>query len=188
MRYQVTGVQRAPGAIEEEKTRAGWRAYATNAPQTRLTLEQAVLQYRNEYRVERDFGRFKADRLAIAPLFVRREDQVVGLPRLLSLGVRLLTLIEYVARRTLQQEQSTIVGLFLDSPRKTTKTPTAERLLRALIHIKLIIVYLQDKIVYQVEGFSIVQQRVLEVVGLSPDIYTSLARAVVRIPQATPAA
>lgn len=188
VRYQVTGVQSVPGAIQEEKARAGWRAYATNVPQTRLTLEQAVLQYRNEYRIERDFGRFKADRLAIAPMFVRREDQVVGLPRLLSLGVRLLTLIEHVARRTLQQQQSTIAGLFLDSPRKTTKIPTAERLLRAFIHIKLIIVYLQDTIVYQVEGFSTVQQRVLEVVGLSPDIYTSLAQMRVRAPKATPAA
>ena len=177
-----------PGAIQEEKARAGWRVYATNAPQTPLTLEQAVLQYRHEYRVERDFGRFKADRLVIAPMFVRRDDQVVGLPRLLSLGVRLLTLIEYVARRTLQQQQSTIAGLFLDSPRKTTKTPTAERLLRALIHIKLIIVYLHEKIVFQVEGFSPVQQRVLEVVGLSPDIYTSLSKTVGRVPQATPAA
>jgi transposase len=188
VRYQVTGVQRQQAAIQQEKARAGWRAYATNAPQTCLTLEQAVLEYRHEYRIERDFGRFKADRLAIAPMFVRREDQVVGLPRLLSLGVRLLTLIEYVARRTLQQQQSAIAGLYLDSPRKTTKTPTAERLLRAFIHIKLIIVYLQEKIVYQVEGFSTVQQRVLEVVGLSPDIYTSLARVVARVPQATPAA
>ena len=184
VRYQVTGVQRQQEAIAKQKARAGWRAYATNAPQTRLILEQAVLEYRHEYRIERDFGRFKADRLAIAPMFVRREDQVVGLPRLLSLGVRLLTLIEYVARRTLQQQQSAIAGLYLDSPRKTTKTPTAERLLRALIHIKIIIVYLQDKIVYQVEGFSTVQQRVLEVVGLSPDIYTSLARTVARVPQA----
>jgi transposase len=188
VRYQLTGVHRCVQAIAEHNALAGWRAYATDAPQTRLTFEQAVLEYRHEYRIERDFGRIKGDRLAIAPMFVTRDDQVVGLPRLLSLGVRLLTLIEHVARRTLEQQQSTIAGLYLDSPRKTTKTPTAERLLRALIHIKIIIVYLQDKIAYQVEGFSIVQQRVLEVVGLAPDIYTSLARTVVRVPQANPAA
>lgn len=188
VRYQITAVQRQREAIAQEKAQAGWRAYATNAAQTRLTFEQAVLEYRREYRVERDFGRFKGDRLVITPMFVRREDQVVGLPRLLSLGLRLLTIIEHVARRTLQEQESTIAGLYLDSPRKTTKAPTAERLLRALIHIKLIIVHLQDKIVYQVEGFSTVQQRVLQIVGLSPDIYTSLARTVIRVSQATPAA
>jgi transposase len=188
VRYQVTGVQRQREAIEEHRAMAGWRAYGTNAPQTRLTLEQGVLEYRNEYRVEGVFGRIKGDRLAIAPMFLRREDQVVGLPRLLSLGVRLLTLIEFVARRTLQQQQSTIAGLYLDSPRKTTTIPTAERLLRALIHIKLIIVYLQDKIVYQVEGFSHVQQRILEVVGMPQDIYTSLAKTAIKVPQTNPAA
>jgi transposase len=175
-------------AITEQKAMAGWRAYATNAPGKRLSLEQAVLEYRNEYRVERDFGRFKADRLAIAPMFVRRSDQVVGLPRLLSLGIRLLTLIEFVARRTLQQQHSTIAGLYLDSPRKTTANPTAERLLRALIHIKLIMVYLHDKTVYHVEGFSSVHERILEMVGLPPDLYTSLAKTVVRVPQTHPAA
>jgi transposase len=121
-------------------------------------------------------------------MFLRREDQVVGLPRLLSLGVRLLTLIEFVARRTLQLQHSTIAGLYLDSPRKTTTNPTAERLLRALTHIKLIIVHLQDKIVYQVEGFSHVQKRVLEVVGMSQDIYTSLTRTAIKAPQTNPAA
>jgi len=188
VRYQITGVQRQSEAIEEEKAMAGWRLYCTNAPQTRLTFEQAVLEYRNEYRVERDFGRFKGDRLVIAPMFVTREDQIVGLPRLLSLGVRLLTLIEHVARRTLQQQRSTIAGLYLDSPRKTTKAPTAERLLRSLIHIKLIIMYLQDRIVYQVEGFSFVHERILEALVLPSDLYTSLARTVKRDSQTTPAA
>jgi transposase len=147
-----------------------------------------VLEYRNEYRVERNFGRFKGDRLTIAPMFVRREDQVVGLPRFLSLGVRLLTLMEYVARRTLKEQETSIAGLFPDSPRKTTKAPTAERLLQALIHIKLIIVSLQNKTVYQVEGFSHVHERILEILGLPPDLYTSLARTVIHASQALLAA
>jgi len=68
VRYQVSGVQRQSEAIEEVQAMAGWRVYSTNAPQTRLTFEQAVLEYRNEYRVQRDFGRFKGDRLVIAPI------------------------------------------------------------------------------------------------------------------------
>ena len=109
-------------------------------------------------------------------------------PAWLRLGVRLLTLMEFVARRTLQQQQTTIAGLYLDSPRKTTTSPTAERLLRALIHIKLIIVYVQESIVYQIEGFSHVHHRILEVLGLSSDLYTSLNRTVRQVPQAIPAA
>jgi transposase len=50
-----------------------------------LTLR--VLCYRNEYRVERIFNRLKS-RLHIAPLFVKRNDQIAGLTYLLTLGVR----------------------------------------------------------------------------------------------------
>jgi transposase len=187
VRYQITGIQSVPEAIQDEKALAGWRAYGTTAPVTRLSFEQAVLEYRHEYRIERDFGRFKGDRLVIAPMFVTREDQIVGLPRLLSLGVRLLTLIEYVARRTLREQESTIAGLYLDSPRKTTKVPTAERLLRALIHIKLIIVSVQERMVYQVEGFSLVHERILEILGLPADLYTSLKQTVIQGKEAIPA-
>src|SRR5881392_3741129 len=102
VRYQITEVQRHEEAIAKHVTTLGWRAYGTNAPQTRLSFENAVLEYRNEFRIERVFGRFKGDHLSIAPLFVKRDDQVEGLTRLLSLDVRVLTLMEFVARRALK--------------------------------------------------------------------------------------
>ena len=47
-------------------------------------------------RIERDFARLKGKSLGIRPLYVQREDHLVGLVRLLSLALRLLTAIEYV--------------------------------------------------------------------------------------------
>jgi transposase len=188
MRYQITGVKRVAASIKEHKAHLGWRAYATNAPQSRLTLCQAVLEYRHEYRVERVFERFKGDRLAIAPMFVTRDDQVVGLPRLLSLGVRLLTLMEYVARCHLQEQERPLAGLYPGRPSKTTTVPTAERLLQALVHITLIIITLQDRVVYQVQGLYDVQERVLDVLGFPPDLYTSLSRTVKQVSRASLAA
>lgn len=185
VRSQIMTVQRNEGEITKQVAALGWRAYATTAPSTRLTFEQAVLEYRNEYRAERGFGRFKGDRLAIAPMFVKRDDQVTGLTRFLSLAVRLLTLMEFVARRSLKEEERAIAGLYLDSPIKTTTQPTAERLLRSFLHIKLIIVSFSDRIVYQVKGLSPVHQEILGLLGLPPDLYTSLARTVLRVTQAS---
>jgi hypothetical protein len=97
--------------------------------------------------------------------------------------------MEFVARRTLQQQQTSArLDSSLYSPRKTTACPTAERLRLTLIHIKLIIVYLQESIEYQIEGFSHVHRHILEVLGLSPDLYTSLNRTIRQVPQAIPAA
>ena len=41
--------------------RLGWRAYATDHPQQALSLEQAVLAYREGYLVERGSGRLKGN-------------------------------------------------------------------------------------------------------------------------------
>ena len=79
-RYQITAVNRLDDLIEQTKETFGWKAYVTDVPQEQLSLAQAVLCYRKEYRVERIFQRLKS-RLNIAPLFVQRNDQVtVNLP------------------------------------------------------------------------------------------------------------
>jgi transposase len=188
VRYQVSGVHRNIAAITEAKARAGWRAYATNAPSGRLTFRQAVLEYRQEFRVERVFGRIKGDRLCIAPMFVTREDQVLGLPRLLSLGVRLLTLVEFVARQSVREEDQPIAGLYPGQPSKTTKEPTAERLLQALAPIKLIKVFFRDRTVYQIDGFSELQKRIVKILRLPSDLYTMLKRTIIHVKEAVIAA
>jgi transposase len=56
----------------------GWRVYATNQKTGDTTLEQAVEAYRDEYRVERDFGRLKGHPLSLAPMYVQRDDHRIG--------------------------------------------------------------------------------------------------------------
>jgi transposase len=185
VRYQITEVQRNAQAIAKHVATLGWRAYGTNAPQTRLSFENAVLEYRNEFRIERVFGRFKGEQLAIAPLFVKRDDQVVGLTRLLSLAVRVLTLMEFVVRRALAEQRRVLAGLYLDSSRKTTAKPTAERLLRVFLHIKLVSISFPDKVVYQVTEFSPVHQEIIDLLGLPSDLYTSLNQTLSRVSQAS---
>jgi len=82
-------------------------------------LEEAVLCYRNEYRVERVFNRLKSC-LHIAPLFVKLNDQIEGPTYLLTLGVRVLTVTEFVLRRSLEQAQATLVLriYYISPPRK----------------------------------------------------------------------
>src|SRR3989442_883535 len=86
------------------------QAYATNAPPKRLSLADAVREYRHEYHIEQSFGRFKGAPLSLAPMFVKRDDQVVGLTHLLSIALRVLTLMEFVVRRALKQQGATLVG------------------------------------------------------------------------------
>lgn len=180
VRYQITAVSRNAEALAAQQTTLGWRAYATNAPGKRLSLSQGVQEYRQEYHIEDGFARFKGAPLSIAPLFVKRDDQVVGLTHLLSLALRLLTLMEGVVRRRLKQQGTTLLGLYKDNPRKATSTPTAERLLQAFVPMTLTQLQVPDQVVEHVTELSSLQAQILRLLDLPADLYARLVR---KIPQ-----
>jgi len=175
VRYQITAVTRQEEAIDAHQKTLGWRAYVSNASADQLDLEQAVLTYRDEWIVEHGFHRLKGVPLSLNPLFVKNDDQVVGLTNLLSIAVRMLTLIEFVVRQRLIQNQEKLVGLIENNPKKGIDNPTTERLLKVFNQINLTIIHLPDSVVRHVTPISDLQTRILELLGLSPAIYTQLA-------------
>ena len=132
--------------------------------------------YRNEYRVERIFHRLKS-RVHIAPLFVKQDDQIEGLTYLLTLGVRVLTVTEFVLRRALAQEQTTLPGLHPENKRKRTGTPTAERLLHAFAGVSLTIIQSAtgEEILRRMTPLSGGQETILQRLGLGTQLYRQLA-------------
>lgn len=175
VRYQITAVTRQTEAITALQKTFGWRAYVTNASVEQLTLEQAVLTYRDEWLIEHGFHRLKGAPLSLDPLFVKRDDQVVGLINLLSLAVRFLTLIEFVVRRTLKQNQEKLTGLIENNPKRGIDNPTTERLLKTFDDVTLTIVHLPDQTIRHITPLSTLQTRILELLGLSAAVYTRLA-------------
>jgi transposase len=175
VRYQMIAITRQEKALAALQKTFGWRAYATDAPVEQLSLEQAVLTYRDEWLIERGFHRLKGVPLSLSPLFVKRDDQVVGLTNLLSLAVRFLTLIEFVVRRKLKQNQEKLVGLIANNPKKGIDNPTTERLLKMFDNITLTIVQVPDRTIRHLPTLTVVQTRILELLGLSAEVYTHLA-------------
>jgi len=174
-RYHITGIARQADPIAGLRQRYGWKAFVTNARPHRLSLEEAVWCYRHEYRVERVFNRLKS-RLHIAPLFVKLNDQIEGLTYLLTLGVRVLTVTEFVLRRSLAQEQATLPGLHPENKRKMTDTPTAERLLQAFVGVSLTSIQSAagKEILRRMTPLSGVQEAILHRLGLSTHLYRQL--------------
>jgi len=176
VRYQITAVVRQEEVITALQKTFGWRAYVTNAPAEQLTLEQAVLTYRDEWLIEHGFHRLKGAPLSLDPLFVKRDDQVVGLINLLSMAVRFLTLLEFVVRRKLKQNQEKLTGLIENNPKKGIDNPTTERLLKMFNDVTLTIVRMPDQtIIRHITPLTPLQARILELLGLSAAVYTRLA-------------
>jgi transposase len=149
VRY-VVQVERNREAIAAARRPLGWRVYATTAPAEELSLTEAVWAYRGAPRIERDFQRLKGHPLGIRPLYVQREDHAKGMVRLLSLALRVLTLVEHVVRGALQAAGETLRGLYAGNPKRETARPTTERLLKAFRGITLSVVCLPDQTIRHV--------------------------------------
>jgi transposase len=162
------------GALEAAVRRLGWRVYATNQPTARLSLPQAVLAYRSEYLIERGFGRLKGAPLSLTPMYVERDDHATGLIRLLSIGLRVLTLLEFTVRRRLGLEGKTLAGLYAGNPQRATAQPTAERLLEAFQELTLTILHEGNHTRRHLTPLSKLQQRILALLDFTPHLYTRL--------------
>jgi transposase len=162
-------------AIQQAIAHLGWRVYATNAAQERLPLTKAVLAYRNEYLVERGFARLKGRTLSLTPMYLKNDQRVTGLIRLLAIGLRVLTLLEFVVRRELAQNQEQLAGLYAGNPKRMTATPRAETLLEAFKNIYLNTVTIGEQVFLHITPLSELQRKILGLLGLSPDIYSQLA-------------
>jgi transposase len=175
IRYHITHISRQADAITARSQRFGWKAFVTNAVQQRLSLQAAVLCYRNEYRVERIFNRLKS-RVHIAPLFVKRNEQIEGLTYLLTLGVRVLTVTEFVLRRSLETEQARLPGFHPENKHRMTDKPTAERILKAFSGISLTIIQnaAGEDILRRLTPLSGLQEDILQRLGLGAALYGQL--------------
>ena len=171
----ISRIARQEDTIADLSQRFGWKAFVTNAVQKRLSLQEAVLCYRNEYRVERVFNRLKS-RVHIAPLFVQLNDHIEGLTYLLTLGVRVLTVTEFVLRRSLEKDQAKLPGLHPENKQKRTDTPTAERLLKAFSNVSLTIIKTAtgEDILRWLTPLSALQQDILRRLGLGTALYRQL--------------
>jgi len=166
--------ERNEEALAYAITHLGWRVYATNQKTGIFPLEQAVEAYRDEYRVERCFERLKGHPLSLAPMYVQRDDHRVGLVRVLTIALRVLTLLEGVVRKSLQEQKQELAGLYAGNPKRRTAQPTAEHLLKAFDEVTLTIVSTSHFIQRHITQLSSLQQQILSLLGFTPAIYSRL--------------
>ena len=161
-------------ARAEAVRRLGWRTYATD--QAELSLTEAVLAYRQAYLIERGFGRLKGRALSLTSMYLDAEERIKGLIRLLSLGLRVLTLIEFTVRQRLQQEGMHLSGLYPGNPRRATARPTTEMMLRVFTGLTLVLLDEATQVHTHMTALTAVQQRILELLNFPLEIYTRLTQ------------
>jgi transposase len=152
----------------------GWHVYGTNQPFADFSLQQAVCAYRDEYLVERNFGRFKGRPLALTPMYLQDDNRATGLIRLLSIGLRTLTLLEHVARQNLKKSGQKIAGVYSGNPKRETATPKAETLLRVFKNIYLTTIQIAGQTHQHITPLNTVQKKILALCEMPVSLYDLL--------------
>ena len=179
VRYVLTTVQGNEAVIEHTKACQGWRVQVTNLPVSRCSLREAVLLYNGGWSVERDFHLLKDQPLGIQPLFVREDEQIVGLTRLLMIALRVLTLSELQIRGGLAETEETLSGLYEGQARRKTESPTAARCLKAIGRMEITATRLEttEGVQWHMTPLPQLLKRMLKLLNLSPTLYTRLTQA-----------
>lgn len=171
--FFVVAVCRDEARVAAKKREMGWQVYGTNAQA--LALAPVVWAYRGQYRVEDDWSRLKGRPLGLTPVYLQDEGRMQGLVYLLSLALRVLTLVEWVARERLRQERARLQGIYAGQPGRKTDRPSAELLLGALKTISISVVEVNGRIHTLLSPLTEVQKRLLELWNLPPDLYEKVA-------------
>jgi len=169
-------VQVDAAAVAQAESCLGWHVYVTNQQASQLSLEQAVLACRGEYVIERGFGRLKGRPLSVRPMQLTSDIRVTGLIRLLLLGLRVLCLLEYQVRCQLAEHREELAGLYAGNPKRTTRRPTSEALLKAFKGLHVTALTQLVHTVYHVTPLSALQERIIALLGFPADLYAKLAR------------
>ena len=90
--------------------------------------------------------------------------------------------MEFVLRRSLQNDQAKLLGLHPENKTKMTDTPTAERILHAFSDISLTIIQnaAGQDILRQLTPLSELQQNILQRLGLDAALYRQLEIQTIR--------
>lgn len=179
VRYVISAVSHDEMAIAGQRRRLGWRAYVTNLPQAEWTLTATICHYRAGCCIERDFHLIKDRPLGLSPLYVHRPDQIVGLTHLLTIALRLLTLLETKTRWALKEAGETLTGLYEGQPNRATDQPTGLRLLRAFARAEIARVGIQvgDQWHWRLTPLSDLLIRILTLIGLPGQVYAQLGNS-----------
>jgi transposase len=178
VRYHITAVHRESAAIEARRQRLGWRVQVTNAPKKRLSLLASVLSYRSGWCLERDFHLLKDRPLGLRPLYVKSDAQIGGLVRLMTLALRLLSVVELQGRRGVVATEEKAKGYYSGQPGRRTDRPSGQRILETVTRQRLTL-FGSETLAgteWQLPPLPEIVKQILGFLGLCETLYTSLAQ------------
>lgn len=134
-------------ALKTKIMTLGWLVYATNMPKDLLSLQGAVFFYREEYKIEHRFHNLKEEVTRLLPVFLKKDNRIVGLINLLMLALKMIATMEYTVKKKLEEKKEPLAGLYKGNPKIATENPTISKIMEAMASISIAYIINNQKIV-----------------------------------------
>lgn len=158
--------------IQDELLLCGWRLYISNASPERLNPAQMVTCYRQEFNIEHQFHRLLTKTTALLPIYLKDENRIAALVRLLVLALQFVTIIQFTARKSIQEQGQELVGLEGGNKNRSPKLPTAELILRQFKGVTIVWVRLPDQTLHtQITNLQSLHFQILRLLNCPQWIY-----------------
>jgi len=160
-------------AYQTERQSAGWRVFATNAAEERLSAKEVALCYWEEYRIEQQFHLLLNKCTALMPILLKKDNRIQALLRVLMLALQYSNLLQFTIREELaKQEEPYITNVVPGNPGRKIYQPTTRLILQAFKTVQLIFVHLPDGTQFaQLQGLQDYHYRLLDLMRLPANLY-----------------
>ena len=102
------------------------------------------------------------------------ETRIKGLIRLLGIALRVLCLVEFTARKALQEQGAKLDHIYAGNPKRATAKPTTEMMLLAFRGLSLNVVNFNGADRRCMTPLNAVQTRILGLIGFPTAIYQGI--------------
>jgi transposase len=165
-------VQPVTQAIEQAKSYMGWRAYGTNAPFDRLPPTQVLKCYRDQFRIEHQFHRLLTKTTDLLPIYLKDEERIKALIRILILALQFVCIIQHTTRQTLSEGNLVLTDIVPGNKGRKVENPTAEALLKRFKNISITNVKIaKEEQTAILTHFDPVHQIILNILPSPDDLY-----------------
>lgn len=160
--------------LQQHIEQLGWSIYACNATIDRLSTIEAIICYRNEYKIEHKFDELMNRITALLPVFLKKEQRIKALIRLLLLALKFVSVIQYQARQYLKKNKEMMNEIYAGNPTRATDKPTTNLMLKAFRNIHLNIVSINGTIFISITDLKPIQMKIIKALDLSFEIYNGM--------------
>lgn len=168
-------VQRQKTAIEQHKQLMGWQVYATNLGEEKLNFEQCVWKYRYQSNIERQFDNIRNKVVKLLPVYLNKDNRIIGLVNLLMIALKACCLVEYKVAAALKAQNEELANIYEGNPKRTSKRPTAKRLFKAFEGISIALIFENEHLhLALLTKLEPVQRKILRLLDLDENLYEDL--------------